>query len=321
MGRSCRIKTGLPVFFYKLKRQVLTLKIRIDQIIIGDRRRGDMGDISGLAESIREYGLLHPIVLDAKNNLVAGGRRLTACKSLGWKEIEFTPLGELTEKQLRAIELEENLRRKDLTEFEKSRELVNLSEVVKEIAKESKCTLGVHLQEKENKIVPGSYRDVSEKIGVPVSTIREAEQHVKAVETYPELEELPKKETIQTAKKLDVMPEPEREKVVQKIKETGKVPQEVKGNVDFMNEPGYLPPEERVKNDPGLNLSDMFYQVSKLVNVIKKNGGIQRILNEESQEDLLEFQSDFEYYHRVFNEWKIALDDEMKNRTQLRRVK
>lgn len=184
------------------------MKVRIDSIIIGDRRREDMGDVQGLADSIAKYGLLHPVVMDDQNRLVAGGRRLAACKLLGWEEIEARHIGELTEKQLREIELEENLRRKDLTEIEKSRNMVKLVQVIREqIKEESACTPGVQATSNVKGVkMPGSYRDISERTGYPVQTIREAEQHNVATEKYPELEGLPKKEAICTAKKLDALP-------------------------------------------------------------------------------------------------------------------
>jgi len=40
------------------------MKVNIKDVIIGERRRGEQGDIQGLAESISKYGLLHPIVVD-----------------------------------------------------------------------------------------------------------------------------------------------------------------------------------------------------------------------------------------------------------------
>ncbi len=48
------------------------------------------------------------------------------------EEIEVTQRGGLTERQLRALELEENLWRKDLTEYEKSKAMMDYVGVVKE---------------------------------------------------------------------------------------------------------------------------------------------------------------------------------------------
>jgi ParB/Sulfiredoxin domain len=52
----------------------------IDQIIVGDRTRRDLGDIAGLATSIAEIGLLNPITVDENGRLLAGARRLAVCK-------------------------------------------------------------------------------------------------------------------------------------------------------------------------------------------------------------------------------------------------
>jgi ParB-like chromosome segregation protein Spo0J len=49
-----------------------------------------MGDKDALAESIAEVGLLHPIVVRTDNTLIAGERRLEACKALGWSTIPAT---------------------------------------------------------------------------------------------------------------------------------------------------------------------------------------------------------------------------------------
>jgi hypothetical protein len=62
-------------------------KFRIADIRIGKRHRKDVGDISGLAASMGEIGLLHPVVIRPDGTLIAGARRLAACKSLGWKEV------------------------------------------------------------------------------------------------------------------------------------------------------------------------------------------------------------------------------------------
>jgi ParB family chromosome partitioning protein len=46
-----------------------------------------MGDIDALAASMKELGLLHPIVVRPDGVLVAGERRLRAAKLLGWETI------------------------------------------------------------------------------------------------------------------------------------------------------------------------------------------------------------------------------------------
>jgi ParB family chromosome partitioning protein len=63
-------------------------RMRIDAIIIGERHRRDLGDLDGLAISISEIGLLHPITVDESGLLLAGARRLAACKRLGRETIE-----------------------------------------------------------------------------------------------------------------------------------------------------------------------------------------------------------------------------------------
>jgi ParB family chromosome partitioning protein len=62
----------------------------IADIRIGQRHRRDLGDIDALAASISEVGLLHPVVVTPDGRLIAGQRRLEACRSLGWSEVTAT---------------------------------------------------------------------------------------------------------------------------------------------------------------------------------------------------------------------------------------
>ena len=63
-------------------------KIAISDVVVGERYRRDPGDLDVLADSIREAGLLHPIVVTSDGLLVCGERRLRACRDLlGWKEV------------------------------------------------------------------------------------------------------------------------------------------------------------------------------------------------------------------------------------------
>lgn len=93
----------------------------IEKIIVKDRYREDKGDIEGLSASIKEKGLLQPIVLDQKLNLLAGERRYLACQLAGLKTIPtfiYQVKGKLDPLE---IELIENTQRKDFTWQERAR--------------------------------------------------------------------------------------------------------------------------------------------------------------------------------------------------------
>lgn len=62
--------------------------MEINKIKVGKRFRKDIGELETLKTSIEEIGLLQPIVVDEKDNLIAGQRRLIACKELGMKNIK-----------------------------------------------------------------------------------------------------------------------------------------------------------------------------------------------------------------------------------------
>jgi ParB family transcriptional regulator, chromosome partitioning protein len=51
------------------------MKIAIDEIVIGNRMRA-VGDVTELASSINEIGLLNPITITKDNRLVAGAHRI-----------------------------------------------------------------------------------------------------------------------------------------------------------------------------------------------------------------------------------------------------
>ncbi len=86
--------------------------VPVGDITVGQRFRKDVGDIDGLAVSIKELGLLHPVVVTPDLRLVAGFRRLTACKTLGWKTL---PVRLLDIERIIEGEFIENVARKDFT--------------------------------------------------------------------------------------------------------------------------------------------------------------------------------------------------------------
>jgi DNA modification methylase len=90
--------------------------MRLEDIDCGDRVRKDLGDINALATSIREVGLLQPVVVDSAGKLIAGRRRLEACKQLGMEFIE-TVVASSVDSLLKHAQAEsdENTCRKDFT--------------------------------------------------------------------------------------------------------------------------------------------------------------------------------------------------------------
>lgn len=186
--------------------------IRIADIWIGDRRREDLGDIEALAESIRQYGLLAPPVLTDDGTLVAGQRRVEAMKLLGWTETPYINKGQLTAERLHEIELEENIRRKDFTEYEISKNMVALAEAVgRRLVEESRFLPTMDKNPLGGRpFKAGNMQSVADEIDVPRTTILRAKDHVSAVETYPVLEPVPKMKAISIAKQADKLPEEQR---------------------------------------------------------------------------------------------------------------
>lgn len=71
-------------------------------------------DLEALMLSMTSLGLINPITVDRNHNLIAGERRWTAAMQLGWKEISVQYMDELKPMEQKLLELEENVKRKDL---------------------------------------------------------------------------------------------------------------------------------------------------------------------------------------------------------------
>lgn len=217
--------------------------MKVDAIAVGERRREDYGDIDGLAASIQKYGLLHPVVVDESGALVAGGRRLQAVKALGWVDVPVRSLGELTDAERDEIELEENLQRKDLTAYERSRTLVRLAETAKTVlVEQSELRSELERNGAGRPKQAGSVRDVAERIGEPPVNIVRAQQHVEIAETIPALAgpDVKQYHALEAREKLERIPEPDRQKAVALVNQPGtppKVAVEILGNLAAMPAP------------------------------------------------------------------------------------
>lgn len=64
------------------------INMRVDELIEyeGNARKNELG-VAKVAESIKKFGFLNPIVIDANNVIIAGHTRLKAAKLLGLEEV------------------------------------------------------------------------------------------------------------------------------------------------------------------------------------------------------------------------------------------
>jgi len=79
-------------------------------------------DLFELSESMKELGLIEPIILtplEDKFEIVAGHRRWLAAQKLGWTEIK-AEVRELTPKQVALIRATENIQRQELSPIEEA---------------------------------------------------------------------------------------------------------------------------------------------------------------------------------------------------------
>lgn len=98
------------------------MKVRISDIQIADRIRKDNGNLNELAESIKAHGLINPITLMEVEQgylLIAGFRRLSAMKILGWQSVESTLVSIVDAEEQLKLEIEENETRKNFTVSER----------------------------------------------------------------------------------------------------------------------------------------------------------------------------------------------------------
>ena len=64
--------------------------------------------VDALANAIREFGFTNPILVDKKNNVIAGHGRLEAAKKLGMERVPAIRLSDLSDEDVRAYRLADN---------------------------------------------------------------------------------------------------------------------------------------------------------------------------------------------------------------------
>lgn len=71
-------------------------------------KKHDKTQINNVAESIKQYGFVQPIVIDKNNTVVIGHCRLLAAKQLKMKEVPCVCVEDLTDEQVKALRIVDN---------------------------------------------------------------------------------------------------------------------------------------------------------------------------------------------------------------------
>jgi ParB/RepB/Spo0J family partition protein len=172
-ARSARRNTTQPA------EAATATNLAIADIIVGKRHRKDLGDIDGLARSIKDNKLMHPVVIRPDGTLIAGERRIAACKLLGWTDIPVTVID--LDSVVRG-EFAENAHRKDFTLSEAVAIKRALEPKERAAAKERMAS-----PEKFSEQAKGNALDkVAAVVGKHRTTIAKAEAVVDAAEAEPE---------------------------------------------------------------------------------------------------------------------------------------
>lgn len=117
------------------------IKLDPSEVKRGWRARADYGDVQGLADSIKTLGQLQPILVKWNKKkacyfLIAGNRRLNACKKLG-VEVSATVIKPKDELQNLTMQLSENIQRKDFDQLEIAEGLARYKKVYEKIHPET----------------------------------------------------------------------------------------------------------------------------------------------------------------------------------------
>ncbi len=199
----------------------------------------DQEKIEELAESIKEYGLIQPIVVKLNKNgfytIIAGERRWRASRLAGLKEIPavIKDVSEQTEKEITLIE---NIQRENLNALEEAAgikelmdeygltqeeaakkigrsrsavanilRLLNLPEEIKTLLKEEKLSQGHAraLLSLENNILA---QEVAKKVIAQEMSVRQLESYISSL-TKTKKEKRPSKEEIEIARHIKVLEE------------------------------------------------------------------------------------------------------------------
>jgi len=171
------------------------MKIAIDSICLPEDYVYQQEAVDKIAESLKEQGLLHPIIVRPLNNtpgsfvVVTGGKRLVAARATGWTDIE-AEVRELDDLQSKEVSLHENLKRANLEWFEEV-------ELTRQYHEFQQARLGG--VQKPGRPAKGNegwtMRDTAAALGASLGSVSMDINLAKVVENHPALKKIKDKRT------------------------------------------------------------------------------------------------------------------------------
>ena len=211
----------------------------IENIQVANRTRKEVGSLESLCHSIQSYGLLNPILINDKQELLAGERRLRAFQQMEATTIPARILPGLTSDDCLMIELIENHERMDFTWAEE----LELKAKLHNYWKTSNGQWG--------------YRETASKLGVSLGGLSSDLALAEALDYFPELKDMKTKGKAREAYKRmqssaeaitavqNLSPE-EQEKIAQMMDRTTEVLAQKKQKAETSPPEGETPSEDAI---------------------------------------------------------------------------
>jgi ParB family transcriptional regulator, chromosome partitioning protein len=168
--------------------------------------RTSVGDLVGLAESIREHGLLQPLGVTAEDDahrVVYGNRRREAAIIVGLDRVPCVLLEEQSDEDRLTCQLLENVQRKSLNDMEQGEALLRLREKIRLRARPGSSDTALA-------------EDVAKKLGLSPRTVQ---RYIALAKLPPLVQEALRNEqlTVTQAQHLHALDDPARQEAVARI--------------------------------------------------------------------------------------------------------
>ncbi len=140
-------------------------QLPISSITVPGARMRPLGDVSALAESIAQNGLINPVTVARDGTLISGLHRLEACKLLGWAEIPAN-VTDLEGLRAELAEIDENLVRSELTVLQQAVHLARRAEILEALGLRAKAGDNQHTAGGETVSPPLTTAQIAAELGL-----------------------------------------------------------------------------------------------------------------------------------------------------------